>query len=123
MCHGQIVGSALVAAQRPYTCGVCERPIPKGQEHVRHRIEDLGDERKDGAPRTSVWRLHARCAVRWDAFWAEQSHFDDCVVDPMGAIREEARGCGWRAWRQAMRGAAERVLGLRRVRGEQTSSS
>lgn len=114
MCHAQIMGSSLVAARRAFRCGLCEEVVPAGEEHVRHSMESLEEERDSGDPRTAVWRLCTRCAVRWDALWKSNPWMDGCPTEPEDFLRENARNVGVSGMRAAYAKARAWLRGLRR---------
>lgn len=105
MCHGQIIGSALVRAHRNFRCASCEKVMVAGDAHVRHQVEPYeGGERKNGDPRVENWRLCRRCAIEWAAVqdlaaggcpWGPREYLrgklDDDRSDAIKALRSARR--------------------------------
>lgn len=107
MCHGQMLGDALLKARRDHRtrCEFCRKPIRKGQEYREAVSRD-----SDGFNR---WKAHLVCdAMAGEAF---RANYDGCSHDPRGEALEILRYSGFSAFkariREAVKGMRERLAG------------
>jgi hypothetical protein len=106
MCHGQLLDNAIRKARKAHRCTGCSREIKAGERYQRQAIAE------DGSVRT--WIGCEECSIETEAVYQLLNHDDACETrDPRDALREEARGGGWRAVRAAMRKAKNKLFGTR----------
>jgi len=97
MCHGQILGDALLKARKPHRCSDCRRDIPAGRVYRRQRwIGERGDK-----PDTLKWcrRCYAMRMQEWTA-----SHDGCSIGEPREYAHELAKEYGWREMLRDLRG-------------------
>lgn len=90
MCHGQVLGDALLRARKTHRCSDCHLEIPAGRVYRRQRwIGERGDK-----PETLKWCRRCYALRRQES----DASGDGCSLGlPREYGREIAKDIGWRA--------------------------
>lgn len=103
MCHGQIIGDALLRARKEHRCSECGRPIRPGRIYRRYRWVEGRDD-----PNTV--KLCERCQALLDRRLGEDGEACYYLGEARRDLRENEgeRGGWWRELRAKLREAITR---------------
>jgi hypothetical protein len=101
MCHGQMLGDALLKARRDHRikCNFCKRPIMKGQEY-RESVSKDGHE-------FMRWKAHLVCEAMSQE--ASNLNYDGCSWDPRVEALDVLHHVGFAAFKAKVRASMQRV--------------
>lgn len=109
MCHGQMLGDALLRARKPHRCSECKKEIPAKRLYRRYAWIDGGYDAPDTV------KLCERCNALLDT---RTDRHDACYY--LGEVRRDTRentlGGGW--WRELRVKLREHILRNRKTYGK-----